>query len=167
VPDDRTDDVIDVYRSLLPEADPDALLCAAMTDMVFTHPAAQLAEAQVASTPEVHVYRFDLGSTAMGGLLGACHSIEIPFVFDNLDRGGIDLLLGGVDDGAQRLAARTSRAWSTVAHTGAPAHDDLDWPAYDIDRRPTCVLDRIPRVDDDPWPERRRLWQELRPADAS
>ena len=167
VPGDRVDDVIDVYRSLLPEADPDALLCAAMTDMVFTHPAAQLAEAQLATTADVHVYRFDLGSTAMGGMLGACHSIEIPFVFDNLDRGGIDLLLGGVDDAARHLAARTCRAWSAVAHGGAPAHDDLDWPAYDIDRRPVCVLDRTPRVEDDPWAERRRLWQELRPAGAS
>ena len=167
VPADRVDDVIDLYRSVVPGADADALLCAAMTDMVFGHPAVQLAEAQLGSTPAVHLYRFDLGSTAMGGLLGACHSIEIPFVFDNLDRGGIDLLLGGVDDGARGLAARAARAWTAFAHGGDPAHDDLAWPAYDVERRRTCVLDRTPRVDDDPRAERRLLWQELRPATSS
>ena len=51
-----------------------------------------------------------------------------------------------------------------MAHTGAPATDDLPWPAYDRDRRATCILDRTPRVDDDPDPELRAMWDELRPA---
>ena len=167
VPADRIDDVIDAYRHARPGADPDSLLCAAMTDMVFFHPAVQLAEAQLANSPDVSMYRFDLPSTAMGGVLGACHSIEVPFVFDNLDRGGVDVLLGGVDDEARQLADRTSRAWTTLAHAGSPAHDDLAWPAYEIGRRRTCVLDRTPRVDDDPGADQRRLWDELRPAGAS
>ena len=32
---DRVDDVIDVYRAARPDADPDGLFCAAMTDHVF------------------------------------------------------------------------------------------------------------------------------------
>jgi para-nitrobenzyl esterase len=163
-PADRVDDLIDAYRRARPSADPDGLLCAAMTDMVFRHPATQLAEAHVAHTPDVAMYRFDRPSTAMGGVLGACHAIDVPFVFDNLDRGGVDVLLGGLDDDTLRLGARTSAAWAAMAHTGAPVTDDLRWPAYDLDRRATCVLDRTTHVDDDPEPELRVLWEELRPA---
>jgi para-nitrobenzyl esterase len=167
VPADRVDDVIDAYRRARPSADPDGLLSAAMTDMVFRHPAIRLAEAQVAHTGEVAMYRFDRASTAMGGILGACHAIDVPFVFDNLDRGGVDMLLGGLDDDTIRLGSRTSAAWAAVAHAGAPVTDDLPWPAYDVDRRATCILDRTPRVVDDPEPALRTLWDELRPAGAS
>jgi para-nitrobenzyl esterase len=163
VPADRADDVIDVYRTADLGADPDGLFCALMTDMVFLHPSVQLAEAHLTHTPDVHAYRFDLPSAAMDGVLGACHALEVPFVFDTLDRGGVDMFLGGVDDGARGLAARTTRAWTTVAHEGAPAHDDLTWPAYDVGDRRTCILDRTPRTEGDPRRERRLLWQELRP----
>jgi para-nitrobenzyl esterase len=161
---DRVDDVLDAYRRARPQADPDGLLCAVMTDHVFRMPAIRLAEAQAAHTPQVAMYRFDLGSTAMDGALGACHAIEVPFVFDNLDRGGVDLLLGGLDDGSRGLAGAVARAWTAVAHTASPSHDGLDWPAYDLDRRLTCVLDRRPTVQADPDAETRALWDELAPA---
>jgi para-nitrobenzyl esterase len=163
---DRVDDVLGVYRRARPQADPDGLLCAVMTDHVFRMPAIRLAEAQAAHTPQVAMYRFDLGSTAMGGALGACHAIEVPFVFDNLDRGGVDLLLGGLDDGSRGLAGAVARAWTAVAHTASPSHDGLVWPAYDIERRLTCVLDRHPTVQADPDAETRAVWDELAPATA-
>ncbi len=167
VGDDRAGDVLDVYRASRPQADPDGLFCAVMTDHVFRQPAIRLAEAQLAHTTDVSMYRFDRPSTAMGGVLGACHAIEVPFVFDNLDRGGVDMLLGGLDDDTLQLAARMSAAWAAMAHAGAPATDQLPWPAYDLDRRATCVLDRTPRVDDDPEGELRMMWDELRPAASS
>jgi para-nitrobenzyl esterase len=166
VGDDRVDDVVDLYRSVRPAADPDGLLCAVMTDHVFRQPAIRLAEAQVPHAPRVSMYRFDLPSTAMDGALGACHALDVPFVFDNLDRGGVDLLLGGLDDGARGLATRMAQAWTGVAHRGDPAHDDLEWPAYDLDERLTCVLDRRPGVAADPEGQVRALWDELAPATA-
>jgi len=67
---DRAADVVDAYRRAVPEADPDGVVCAFMTDLVFRQPAIRLAEAQSAHAP-VSMYRFDLASTAMGGALGA------------------------------------------------------------------------------------------------
>jgi para-nitrobenzyl esterase len=163
---DRVDDVLDVYRTARPAADPDGLLCAVMTDHVFRQPAIRLVEAQLAHTPEVSMYRFDLASAAMGGVLGACHAIDVPFVFDNLDRAGVDMLLGGLDDDTRRLAARISRAWTSVARAGIPAHDDLEWPAYDVGQRLTCVLDRRAEIAADPEGQVRALWAELAAAGA-
>jgi para-nitrobenzyl esterase len=128
---------------------------------VFRQPAIRLAEAQLPHASRVSMYRFDLPSTAMDGALGACHAIEVPFVFDNLDRGGVEMLLGGLDDDARRLAGRMARAWAGVAHHDSPGHDDLDWPAYELGQRQTCLLDRRVSVASDPETEIREMWAEL------
>jgi para-nitrobenzyl esterase len=164
VGDDRVDDALAVYRDVRPAADLDELFCAVMTDWVFRIPAIRVAEAQAAHAPRVSMYRFDYRSTAFGGVLGACHAIDVPFTFANLDRAGVELLLGGIDDAARRLSERLSRAWSSAARSGSPEHDELPWPAYDAERRATCLLDRDVTVVDDPAGEVRRLWDELTPA---
>ena len=51
-----------------------------------------------------------------------------------------------------------------AARTGSPEHDELPWPAYDTERRATCLLDRDVAVADDPSGEIRRLWDELTPS---
>jgi para-nitrobenzyl esterase len=164
VGDDRVDDTLAVYRDARPSADLDGLFCAVMTDWVFRIPAIRVAEAQVAHGPRVSMYRFDYRSTAFGGVLGACHAIDVPFTFGNLDRRGVEMLLGGIDDTTRHLAQRTSRAWTSAARSGSPEHDELPWPAYDADRRSTCLLDREVAVVDDPAEDVRRLWEELTPA---
>jgi para-nitrobenzyl esterase len=164
VGEDRVDDTLAVYRDTLPASDLDGLFCGVMTDWVFRMPAIRVAEAQVGHAPRVSMYRFDYRSTAFGGVLGACHAIDVPFTFANLDRRGVDMMLGGIDDATQRLAERTSRAWSSAARTGSPELDELPWPAYDAERRATCLLDRDVAVVDDPAGEIRRLWDELTPA---
>jgi para-nitrobenzyl esterase len=163
---DRVADVLDTYRTARPAADPDDLVCAVMTDRVFRMPAVRLAEAQHRHAPRVSMYRFDYPSSAFGGVLGACHAVEIPFVFGNLDGGGIELFLGGIDGDARRLSGRCTRAWLGVARDGTPEHDDLAWPAYDLDRRATCRLDRTPEVVEDPDAELRALWDEIDPVTA-
>ena len=159
---DRTGDLIDAYRTGARETSPDAVLCSIMTDHVFRIPAIRLASAQLPQAP-VSMYRFDYASPA----LGACHAIDVPFVFDNLERRGVDMLLGGLDEGSHALAGRTAQAWVTAARTGSPAHDDLDWPSYDTGRRLTCVLDREVTVEADPGAGHRALWDELSPAPLS
>jgi len=157
---DRAGDVIDAYRSGAAETGPDAVLCSIMTDHVFRIPAVRLAQAQLPHAPRVSMYRFDYASPA----LGACHAIDVPFAFDNLDRRGVDMLLGGLDEKSHTLAGRTAQAWVTAARTGSPAHEDLDWPAYDTGERLTCLLDREVAVESDPGAQRRALWDELSPA---
>src|SRR4029453_1491082 len=56
---DRVDDVLDAYRAARPDADPDGLVCAVMTDEVFRIPAVRLAEAHLPHAPRVSMYRFD------------------------------------------------------------------------------------------------------------
>jgi para-nitrobenzyl esterase len=78
-------DVLAVYRSNRPDAEPHELAAAAETDRMFRIPAIRLAEAQSQHNPNSWMYRFDWRSTTRGGEFGACHLLEVPFAFDRLD----------------------------------------------------------------------------------
>ena len=157
----RANDVIDVYRSARPGANNDDVFCAIGTDMVFRIPAVRVAEAQAAHR-DTRMYLLSYRSTAFDGALGACHAIDIPFVFDNVDRGGVQMLLGGIDDDARRLGAVTSRAWTTFAHSGSPEHDDLPaWPLYTPSGRSVMELGRTQQLLVDPGRAERELWESL------
>jgi para-nitrobenzyl esterase len=133
------------------------------TDRVFRIPALRLAEAQRDHADDVFVYRFDWESPALGGALGACHGVEIAFVFGVLDKPGVDFLSGKGPE-ADHLAEVTMDAWLAFARGGDPSVGALPggrWPRYDTDRRATLVFGRACEVQHDPAERERRAWQGL------
>ncbi|CAN5483071.1 carboxylesterase/lipase family protein [soil metagenome] len=148
-----------VYRRRLAEAAPSQVWAAVTTDLTFRIPALRLAEHQLAHNPAVHLYLFSFASPAFGGAFGACHALEIPFMWDNLDAPGAALFTGPATDEMRVLAAAMADAWVAFARTGDPTVATLPaWPRYDTDRRATMVLDLQPRVHDDPNGAERLLW---------
>ncbi len=131
----------------------DDLWVALSTDRVFRLPAVRLAEAHAgaAVTPSTFLYEFAFRSTAFGGEVGASHVVDVPFVFDNLDKAGVELFLGPLDGPAHRLAVVTSGAWLAFARSGRPQHEGLpEWTPYTPQRRASMVLsaDRCELTDD-------------------
>jgi para-nitrobenzyl esterase len=161
---------VDLYRSSrrargLPAGDHD-VVDAVATASRFRVPAARLAAAQRAHQPRTFVYQFDWTSPARGGALGACHGLEIPFVFGTIGRTGDDRMSGTGPD-ADRLSGRMMDAWVAFARHGDPSHAGIGaWPAYDPDERPTMVFDREAAVVTRPLAEEADMWEELmaRPA---
>jgi len=143
-------DGVAVYRSGRPGASPGDLFSAVATDWFFRIPALRLAEAH-----EGHVYEFGWRSPAFDGRLGACHALEIAFVFDALatERGRP---LGG-DQAPQALADAMHGAWVAFARNGDPG-----WPRYRSDRRATMSFGETCKVVEDPRAEERRLWDGIR-----
>ncbi len=142
-----------VYRQRLgPDASPAALLLAARTDDVFRAPAARLAEAHQGTT---YSYLFQWASRVKG--LGSTHALEIPFMFNTLDRPGVELFLG---EGHMptALASRMHATWADFINTNNPG-----WAPYEPASRQTMVFDQ-PGADDvsavvsDPLADERRLW---------
>lgn len=162
LPPERASEAIDVYRAARPHASNDDIFCAIGTDMVFRIPAVRFAEAQSEHRDDTRMYLFSYPSTAFDGALGACHAVEIPFVFDNVDRRGVDMLLGGVDNATRALSKAVSRAWLAMARKGAPQHDGLpDWPPYSPASRRVMELGRDCRLLDDPGKAERTFWLDL------
>lgn len=83
----------------------------------------------------VYMYLFTWQSPVFDGKYKALHCMELPFVFDNIDR--CEQMTGGGEE-AHLLADRMSRAWVNFSRNGNPNHEGLpDWPAYTVDNTAT------------------------------
>jgi para-nitrobenzyl esterase len=160
---DRLGPLIDRLLEQYREAHADRSLARAWVDiigeLVFRIPVIRLAEAQVSRGTPVYAYRFDWRSPAFGGRLGATHALELPFVWNRLDLPMAQILLGDGLATAQSLATAMHRTWVQFIKTGDPNGGGLPaWPRYDLERRPTMLIDRESRVADDPAGVARAMW---------
>ena len=132
---------------------PDELFMAIQNDRLFRIPAIRLAEAQQRHEQSVYNYLFTWRSPLSGGLLGACHTIELGFLW-----GTCDEEFSGTGPAADTLARKTQDAWLAFAHTGNPSCQSLGaWPSYG-DRRKTMLLGEECVVEEAPYDEERRAW---------
>ena len=138
--------VVDLYAGNRPDASPGDVLCAMLTDQFFRIPALRLAEGRAGA--RTYVYEFAWGTPIQD--LGACHALEIGFVFDTLANTG--QLAGG--NPPQALAEDMHARWIAFARSGDPG-----WPAYDLSRRPVMTF-ASPESDvvDDPRSDERQAW---------
>ena len=103
--------VLAAYREAKPDATPGELMIAALGDWFFRIPAIRVAEARKANGAETFVYEFCWRSPQFDGHLGACHALEVGFVFDNLDdpAGRADARFGSAAESRRRDARRVGR----------------------------------------------------------
>jgi para-nitrobenzyl esterase len=138
-------------------AAPADLWFAIMSDRVFRVPATRLAADLAAHEPRTRLYLFTWGSPAMRGWLGACHGVEIGFVFGTHAHPAVRKFCGDGPEAAA-LAALLMDAWTAFARCGDPGTEALGpWPSYDACERQTLVVGRDHAVERDPRGEERRL----------
>lgn len=114
------------YRANRPDATPGELLGALATDLLLRVPLNRLADARAGAEGATYVYEFGWPTPVQR--LGACHALELGFVFDTLAHPDTRALTG--PDAPQELADAMHRAWVDFATTGDPG-----WPSWDA-RRP-------------------------------
>jgi para-nitrobenzyl esterase len=101
----------------------------------------------------VFKYYFQWYTPVNGGNVRAMHTMELPFVFDN-----VDIAKAEVGDGPERqpLADKISRAWVAFARTGNPNHKGLPkWTPYTTTQRATMVFNNECKLVNDPYREER------------
>jgi para-nitrobenzyl esterase len=80
------------------------------------------------------------------------HTIDIPFMFDNIDFASEQV--GKEPEHlaqAHALAATMSEMLIAYARTGNPNHAGLaQWPAFDLKNRSTMIWEKAPHVENDP-----------------
>jgi para-nitrobenzyl esterase len=126
-----------------------------------------LAEAQAEQRQDTRMYLIAWQSPVLGGRLGALHAVDVPMLFGNLGVEGawMKYLIGDRPDqaaGREAFSHSMQRAWAAFARTGDPSHPGLpEWPAFDLTRRATMVLDTTSAVQDDPMSAIRQVWDLL------
>jgi len=156
-----TDKIIAAYKHADPEiSNIDLYLESASDSFAWTNALTAAERKAALGKAPVFMYYFKWRSPVRDGKLKAMHCMEIPFVFDNPDAGQ-SMTGSGTDRYA--LASRISGAWAAFASTGNPSQKGLAWPAYDIPRRATMILDDKCEVVDDPRREIRFALSSLPP----
>ncbi len=154
--------LLDAYRSARARrgasTDPRELWSAIESDRMFRIGSLKVAAAHSRWQPETYCYLFDWESPAMGGALGACHAVEIPFVLGNLEVPGMDRFAGSGPE-ATALSERMMDAWLGFARRGIPSHPGIpDWSAYGEAARSTMVFGPDIHLERAPMEDERALW---------
>ncbi|HEY5472610.1 MAG TPA: carboxylesterase family protein, partial [Candidatus Limnocylindrales bacterium] len=134
---------VETYAANRPDALPGDIACAILTDAAFRVPMARLAAAQHAAGGTVHAYEFAWPTPVSS--LGACHALELAFVFDTL---GESAPMAG-EAPPVHLADEMHRAWVAFGRDGAPGWrpwtpEDQAVMTFDV----TSELTRGPRSDE-------------------
>jgi len=119
------------------------------TDYRYAVPAASLADRQ-GRHARTWAYRVSWPTPAAGGRLGACHGVDVPFVFGTFAHA--EPLVGTAPP--RELGDAVHRAWARFAATGDPG-----WPAYGSGGRAVMDFGAEPRAIHDPDAARRIMWQ--------
>lgn len=109
------------------------------TDLVFRMPMLRLLDAHHRAGGRAFCYRFDWESPFAQGALGACHALELPFVFGTLDNPIIGLF-SGTGEKAAATSEEMQRAWVGFAAHGTPSLSGREWPEYEPSTRVTKIL---------------------------
>ena len=91
----------------------------------------------------------------MNGMLGSCHSLEIPFVFGSAGQPSLKAIVPS-DPGVNELSRRMRDTWLRFAGGDAP-----DWPAYERERRATMLFGDACSVELAPADRERAFWEEV------
>jgi para-nitrobenzyl esterase len=133
---------------------PAELFIAIQTDRFFRMPAIRLAEAHYRRRQPTYMYLFTWVSPLLNGILGACHALDLGFVFGTLD----DNLTGSGEE-AQALSEKMQDAWTGFARRGDPSCESMgEWEIYG-ERRETMILGKQCTLVEAPYDEERRAWE--------
>jgi para-nitrobenzyl esterase len=120
---------IDRARHARPGATALEVLSDTQTAHYFREGVEELASAISRGTGNVWVYRFDWASP--GSPFGACHCIELPFVFGTFEAFAKAPMLGGVDEKKMALSVFVQGAIARFVKEGVPTGDTLPhWATF-------------------------------------
>ncbi|WP_335941522.1 carboxylesterase/lipase family protein [Streptomyces sp. PTD5-9] len=153
-------DGADAYRAAHPRATPEELIELVYSDALFRMPSLHLAQANQAAGGTSFLFELQLTAPASGGVLGACHSLDVPLAFGTPDSpAGRHFFGDRPTPEVSAVSRELRRAWVRFATTGDPG-----WPVHRPGRRLTRVLDTESKTL--PYPEEasRRIWERHAPA---
>jgi para-nitrobenzyl esterase len=163
----RTDDaqakhLIDLYRRGRPGVSNIDLALILESDLRFRPGVVTEAELKAAQKAPVYMYYFTWRSPVREGKLKTFHTLEIPFVTENVDNA---TSMTGMGEDRYALADKMSAAWAAFARSGNPSHKGLPaWPKFDTTQRATMIFNNECKVVNDPNGVERKALAALRSA---
>jgi para-nitrobenzyl esterase len=151
--------VIAAYRQMYPQYSASDVFFSATTAARSWRGAIIEVEARAAQGAPAYAYELDWKSPLEGGKWGAPHTLDIPLVFDNIDKEGS---LSGTSADAQKVADQMSETFIAFARTGDPNNEAIPkWEPYQLPRRQTLLINTESQLSEDPRGKERELFAKV------
>ena len=146
---------ISTYRAANPKASPTEIYFLIFSDHQYVMASITIAERRAAlNKAPVYLYYLTWQTSAREGRLMTPHSLDIPFIFDNVRTSP----LTSGSDTAIALADKVSETFIAFARTGNPNAGKLpEWKPFTEASRATMVLNDTSQLVNDPLSDRRQL----------
>ncbi|MEK3722828.1 carboxylesterase/lipase family protein [Paenibacillus sp. FSL H8-0034] len=129
------EEAIERYRWRRPGSTTIDLVSDLITDYTFLFPSLKLTEAVHKAGSRTWVYQFDWAP--LGSSFKACHGLELPFIFGNLEAyKDVPIFQGANPEVVAGLTTAIRSAWIGFIRTGNPGVT-IPWPSYEPDQRQT------------------------------
>ena len=162
VEDVKAKELIALYRKGRPGVSNIDVALILESDLRFRPGVLAEAELKSAQPAPVYMYYFTWRSPVHDGKLKAFHTLDIPFVTENVDNAKS---MTGSGQDRYALQDKMSAAWTAFARTGNPNHKGLpNWPRFNTAQRATMILGNECKVINDPNGEERKALAALRRA---
>ena len=140
-----------------------------LTDRYFRMGTIRHAELRAKAGSPAFLFQFDWQSPALGGVLRACHCLDLPFAFGNPRRwSSAPMMQDANPPFVEALAKVVSGAWTAFSRAGDPNHDTIPhWAPYRLPGRSTMLFDVQVRATRDPTAGLRSLWAPSQPVAAA
>lgn len=166
IDDAATDHLIGVYKKGRPQASNLDLFFIMTTDTSNFRTGTDTEADRKAALGKAPVYKyyFQWYSPVREGKLRSYHTLDIPFVFENVD---VAQSMDGTGPERYPLADKMSGAWAAFARTGNPNHKGIPkWEPFTEAQRATMIFNNECRAVHDAYREERLARQQLKPAQA-
>ncbi|MBR5620857.1 MAG: carboxylesterase family protein [Clostridia bacterium] len=129
-------------------------LTAFYTELLFRVPAMRQAQLHAANGNAVYTYYWTMPGE--NETVGACHAVELPYVFNNPQ---VTIYNGSLYN--RTLADQVQDMWVQFARTGDPSTSEITWEPYTAQARSTLILGEEIRTETDVLRKQRELVEPL------
>jgi len=159
---DQAELILQTYRQASPNSTPGEIYIAIRSITMMGLGSIRIAEKKaIQGGAPAYLYNFGYKSNSkIPGTefeLGTMHAMDIPFKFYNVESG-----MAGTKPDRFEASRNMSEMWATFANTGKPAAEGQpDWPAYNLNSRPTMRIDVRCEVINDRFGAEREMWEKV------
>jgi len=150
------DEAYKTFKASRPEANPSEVFFTIASARGYVRDQTIMAEQRVkgGGSGKTYVYRLMWRQPIEGGRRVSQHSLDLPFMFDNVAAGA--RMTGPETEQTRAMADSMANTWIAFARTGDPNNASIPkWAPYDLERRNTMMFDVPSKAVDDPHKQER------------
>jgi para-nitrobenzyl esterase len=141
----------EVFKASRPQASPSEIFFTIASARGYVRDQTIMAEQRMKAggRGKTYVYRLMWRQPVEGGRRVSQHSLDLPFMFDNVAAG--ERMTGPDTEQTRAMVDNMANSWIAFARTGDPNNSSIPkWQPYDLTRRNTMLFDAPSKAVDDP-----------------